>query len=286
MGQVTAKRVQDAAFDELTKKRKKNQPVRYHKKEPDMKFRALSLLLLMACSPLVMAQSGMTDQQVLEYVKQGMAQGKDQNQMATELARRGVTRAQAERIKRMYEQGSLNSTSNSGNSEQNRSRQRNANESDDQNGNARNNRDAYGIDSNNRNNRNVQNTDSRNTQNTYTNDVFGDDNSTLQEITNMLDASDFMGYSEQDSLARVIKENEVFGRNIFNSENLTFEPSVNLATPPDYRLGPGDEVIIDIWGTSQNTIRQEISPDGTINIEKIGPVNLSGMTVTLSLIHI
>lgn len=233
-----------------------------------MKFRALSLLLLMACSPLVMAQSGMTDQQVLEYVKQGMAQGKDQNQMATELARRGVTRAQAERIKRMYEQGSLNSTSNSGNSEQNRSRQRNANDNDNQNGNARNNRDAYGLDSNNRNsnnrnNRNAQNTDSRNTQNTYTNDVFGDDNSTLQEITNMLDASDFMGYSEQDSLARVIKENEVFGRNIFNSENLTFEPSVNLATPPDYRLGPGDEVIIDIWGTSQNTIRQEISPDGT-----------------------
>ena len=283
MGQVTAKRVQDAAFDELTKT--KNQSVRYHKKEPDMKFRALSLLLLMACSPLVMAQSGMTDQQVLEYVKQGMAQGKDQNQMATELARRGVTRAQAERIKRMYEQGSLNSTSNSGNSEQSRSRQRNANDNDNQNGNARNNRDAYGLDSNNRNsnnrnNRNAQNTDSRNTQNTYTNDVFGDDNSTLQEITNMLDASDFMGYSEQDSLVRVIKENEVFGRNIFNSENLTFEPSVNLATPPDYRLGPGDEVIIDIWGTSQNTIRQEISPDGTINIEKIGPVNLSGMTVT------
>lgn len=72
----------------------------------------------------------------------------------------------------------------------------------------------------------------------------------------------------------------MFGRNIFNTRNLTFEPSVNLATPPNYRLGPGDEVIIDIWGTSQNTIRQQISPDGTINIEKIGPVSLSGMTVS------
>ncbi|MBV4377630.1 polysaccharide export protein, partial [Bacteroides thetaiotaomicron] len=62
--------------------------------------------------------------------------------------------------------------------------------------------------------------------------------------------------------------------------NLTFEPSVNLATPANYRLGPGDEVIIDIWGASQNTIRQQISPEGTINIQKIGPVNLSGMTVS------
>ncbi|SHF38676.1 protein involved in polysaccharide export, contains SLBB domain of the beta-grasp fold, partial [Bacteroides faecichinchillae] len=76
------------------------------------------------------------------------------------------------------------------------------------------------------------------------------------------------------------REDQVFGRNIFNTRNLTFEPSVNLATPSDYRLGPGDEVIIDIWGASQNTIRQQISPDGTINIQKIGPVYLSGLTVS------
>ena len=52
-------------------------------------------------------------------------------------------------------------------------------------------------------------------------------------------------------------------------------------SPPllNYRLGPGDEVIIDIWGASQNTIRQQISPDGTINIQKIGPVNLNGLTI-------
>ncbi|MFS2637597.1 polysaccharide biosynthesis/export family protein, partial [Bacteroides thetaiotaomicron] len=78
----------------------------------------------------------------------------------------------------------------------------------------------------------------------------------------------------------LVREDQVFGRNIFNTRNLTFEPSVNLATPANYRLGPGDEVIIDIWGASQNTIRQQISPEGTINIQKIGPVNLSGMTVS------
>ena len=76
------------------------------------------------------------------------------------------------------------------------------------------------------------------------------------------------------------KEEKVFGRDIFNTKNLTFEPSVNLATPVDYHLGPGDEVIIDIWGTNQVTIRDNISPDGYINIEDIGLVYLNGMTVS------
>lgn len=60
---------------------------------------------------------------------------------------------------------------------------------------------------------------------------------------------------------------------------MTFEPSINLATPVNYRLGPGDEVIIDIWGASENTIRQSISPEGTILVSGLGPVQLSGMTV-------
>ena len=76
------------------------------------------------------------------------------------------------------------------------------------------------------------------------------------------------------------KEEKVFGRDIFNTKNLTFEPSVNLATPVDYHLGPGDEVIIDIWGTNQATIRDNISPDGYINIEDIGLLYLNGMTVS------
>lgn len=178
----------------------------------------------MACSPLLMAQSSMTDQQVLEYVKQGMSEGKDQRQMATELARRGVTREQAERVKKLYEQEQGVSTSKMSGTEQNDLRLR----------------------------------------------------QTVQEENT---ANMFDGISQLDSL-KLSEVNKVFGRNIFNTRNLTFEPSVNLATPPNYRLGPGDEVIIDIWGTSQNTIRQQISPDGTINIEKIGPVNLSGMTVS------
>lgn len=167
------------------------------------------------------AQSTMNDQQVLEYVKQGLSEGKDQRQMATELARRGVTREQAERVKKLYEQEQGVNTSRMSGTEINEARLREASQ---------------------------------------------------EENTAMLE-------SPQPDSKELIQESEVFGRNIFHTRNLSFEPSVNIATPPNYRLGPGDEVIIDIWGTSQNTIRRQISPDGTINIEKIGPVSLSGMTV-------
>ncbi len=71
----------------------------------------------------------------------------------------------------------------------------------------------------------------------------------------------------------------VYGRNIFNNRNLTFSPSQNLPTPENYKVGPGDEIIIDIWGTNQATYRETISPEGNINLTDIGPVYLSGMTV-------
>ena len=167
-----------------------------------------------------MAQS-MSDSQVLEYVKDGIRQGKEQKQLASELARKGVTKEQAMRVKQLYERQNNVNTSQSTGTDINESRLR---------------------------------------------------EETKENTSDMLE-----DHPTTEDLAR---EDQVFGRNIFNTRNLTFEPSVNLATPANYRLGPGDEVIIDIWGASQNTIRQQISPEGTINIQKIGPVNLSGMTVS------
>ncbi|MCM1781652.1 SLBB domain-containing protein, partial [Bacteroides thetaiotaomicron] len=180
--------------------------------------------ILLFCSMLgsgsLMAQS-MSDSQVLEYVKDGIRQGKEQKQLASELARKGVTKEQAMRVKQLYEQQNNVNTSKSTGTDINESRLR---------------------------------------------------EETKENTSDMLD-----DHPTTQDLAR---GDQVFGRNIFNTRNLTFEPSVNLATPANYRLGPGDEVIIDIWGASQNTIRQQISPEGTINIQKIGPVNLSGMTVS------
>lgn len=72
---------------------------------------------------------------------------------------------------------------------------------------------------------------------------------------------------------------EIFGHEIFQNENLTFEPNMNIATPASYVLGPGDEVLIDVYGTSQSSKKYAISPEGTIIVEKIGPVSISGLTV-------
>lgn len=182
----------------------------------------MAMFLCLGFGGSAYAQSRMTDQQVLEYVKEGMKSGKDQRTLASELARQGVTREQAERVKKLYEQQTSTTSSQQTGTERAESRLRTQME---------------------------------------------------ENAPVTLDVT-------APAAEELAHEDQVFGRNIFNTKNLTFEPSVNLATPPNYRLGPGDEVVIDIWGTSQNTIRQQISPDGTINIEKIGPVNLNGMTVT------
>ncbi len=75
-------------------------------------------------------------------------------------------------------------------------------------------------------------------------------------------------------------ERRIYGHNLFTNRQLTFEPNENMATPVNYRLGPGDEVIVDIWGANETTIRQEITPEGNIMISQIGPVYLSGLTIS------
>ena len=72
---------------------------------------------------------------------------------------------------------------------------------------------------------------------------------------------------------------KVFGRDIFYSSNLTFEPSMNIATPTDYRLGPGDQVVIEVWGASEANIVQNVTPDGYISIPDVGPIAVNGLTV-------
>lgn len=79
---------------------------------------------------------------------------------------------------------------------------------------------------------------------------------------------------------------KIYGHNVFNSRNLTFEPNENVATPQDYRLGPGDEVVIDIWGVSEDHLRNTISPEGSIMIAQLGPIYLNGMTIGQANDHI
>ena len=100
----------------------------------------------------------------------------------------------------------------------------------------------------------------------------------------MDEAMDFM---MPDSLKYFYEDDEkkekgrkIFGHDVFNRKDMTFESSMNIATPQNYRLGPGDEVNIDIWGASQESISETISPDGYITIEGVGVVQLGGLTVS------
>ncbi|XOV92295.1 MAG: SLBB domain-containing protein [Bacteroidota bacterium] len=71
----------------------------------------------------------------------------------------------------------------------------------------------------------------------------------------------------------------IFGMSFFENENLTFEPSLSIATPKDYMIGPGDQIIIDVWGASEQTYQLDVSPEGNIRIPSLGPIYLNGLTV-------
>ena len=87
--------------------------------------------------------------------------------------------------------------------------------------------------------------------------------------------------TKSDSLPQETLHNgkRVFGRDIFNNQRLSFEPQMNIATPQNYVLGPGDQLIVDIYGASQESNTLTVSPDGDITIPEFGPVRVSGLTV-------
>ncbi len=93
-------------------------------------------------------------------------------------------------------------------------------------------------------------------------------------------------YVITDTITAQPARRRIFGQNVFTNRSLSFEPNENVATPQNYRLGPGDEVVIDIWGASEDQIRQTISPEGSIIVSQIGPVYLNGMTISEANNHI
>ena len=225
-------------------------------------------LMLLSLSLNSWAQAGMSDQQVMEYVEMGMQQGKSQQQIATELARRGVTREQAERVKKLYEQGQKSGKGATANSTNRKRTNANDNLASDKN--------YVGNDFEFENGKTTGTPQSKVYKYITTQelDLAGKDS-----LSFSLDKNGNLVSKELTIFKEELPEEQVFGRNIFNTSNLTFEPSTNLPTPSNYRLGAGDEIIIDIWGTSQVSIQETISPDGAINIENLGLVFLNGMTV-------
>lgn len=212
----------------------------------------LSAMMLISLSGLAM-----TDQQVISYIKQQAAAGKSQQQIGKELLAKGVTPEQAQRIRSQYEDqlsaasgGATQSGAVSASTTGSRQRSKTNSMSPAVRGASSQSAGSQGM-----------SPDAA----SVTVDVFDEINATAanQETTG---------------------EETIFGHNIFNTN--TFEPNVNLATPQNYRLGPGDEVIIDIWGANEEHLRQQISPEGSIMIEQLGPIYLNGMTIKDARNHI
>lgn len=195
-------------------------------------IKRLSTVILVLCT-LIMASmpawAQMSDDAVIAYVKQGLSNGKSQDQLTKELVMRGVTREQAERLRDKYQNTQASTL-------------------------ARGDKEVI--------------TDRRlSSEDMYINPLE------VMDIPENVDVTTYIS-GLRDSL-----KVSVFGHDIFTNRNLSFAPSVNIPTPKSYKLGPADEVVIDIWGNNQTTIRQTISPDGTINIPDLGIISISGMTV-------
>ena len=184
-----------------------------------MKKLLLVLFLALFTATVNFAQS-MSDEAVMEYVKDGVKQGKTQKQLYQELLIKGVTKEQLLRIKEKYEQQQSESKTIKGNAD---------------------------VDT--------------------------------QRVNP--EKRDDVASAQDDNKQQAAPEGgiQVFGRDIFRNSDLTFEPSMNIATPTDYRLGPGDQVVIEVWGASEANITQKVTPDGYISIPDIGPVAVNGLTV-------
>lgn len=235
--------------------------------------------LCLAAVPAVAQTTSMTDEQVIQYYNRETAKGTSQQKIITSLIERGVKIDQIRRIRRKMEREKSN--------DQLGSRDLTGQSKD---------RLRKGTPQNPR--RRQQKTDDpafeRRRQWEETPDW---ENMTeaeklryrRQQTDDYMEEMDFMWpdslrfYDEYERIyaERMSQEKwpQVFGRNIFNQENLSFEPNMNIATPADYLLGPGDEVYVDVWGASQLSASSTVSPDGTIEVEGYGPVKVGGLTV-------
>ena len=224
-------------------------------------FIMISMIVAMAGNAI--AQS-MSDDQVISFVVKEQQKGTSQSQIVTKLMQQGVTIEQIRKVRQKVERQKKNQGLGTQDitGESNRLRENNTSTSNQ-------NISPYRI------------KDGNYTRHTYdTNDqeymlMQNELNDFMPDSTTMAEQAMYRRLADN----QISNRNKVFGRDIFNNPRLNFEPNMNIATPQNYRLGPGDAVYVDIYGASQKTIESTITPDGTIVIEGYGPIELSGLTV-------
>ncbi len=232
-----------------------------------MKKYFLAIVMLMLSATATLAQSSMSDQQIIEFVMTEQEKGTAQTQIVAKLMQRGVTIDRLQKLKAKYERQKKGSglgvkDITTGGKTNDRMRKANSKKQKTSPYVSKHRKKAARD---------------KDYKNTYDKDdeefmMMQDElNSFLPDSAYLMEQ---MYMTEEDDDTK-----KVFGRDIFNNEDLSFEPNMNIATPQDYQLGPGDAVFIDIYGASQKTIESTISPDGTVTIEDFGPVSIAGLTV-------
>ncbi len=234
----------------------------------------LIFTLIWGCAFNVWAQTGMTDNQVMQYMIKETERGTPRQEIVTSLIERGVSIEQIRRIKKKYEKqndGSvIGARDISGSKGKNRLRSNNGDKKEELKGSYQRKQERKEIDKSSLSEKQRKKLE-REEKSEY-----------MDEMDELLpDSLDQWDFPEDDFYKEKDKEKKIkiFGHNIFNNRKLSFEPNMNIATPQDYRLGPGDEVYIDIWGASQERFESTVSTEGTINIESYGPVQVDGLTV-------
>lgn len=214
------------------------------------------MMWLLSCT-ITFAQ-GMSDQQVMQFIQQEVKAGTSQSQIVTKLIQKGVKIDQIRRLRQQYDK-QLKSRGVSGavdaavSSADSRMRQNNA--------------------------KNDQRNSQRGTRNQqYTAGQYDSDGA-LNQDADIQYAEIQQNINDRDDAKTGPDSLRVFGRDIFNNKLLTFEPNMNIATPQNYVLGPGDVVIIDIYGASQKSASHTVSPDGAITVPGYGPIQVAGLTV-------
>lgn len=232
------------------------------------KLLSTSLSIFLLFFSLTLSAQSMSDDQILKYIIKEHNAGTSQSQIVSKLVSKGVNINQIRRVRKKYEkeiQGKqLGAVAD------------NAVDNADQmmrhnNGNERSFSRTYSEDF-------KQNRDYRSNR----------DNSYLDDEDDDIIEKDKKSLSEKtsDNKEMLFNGNKVFGRDIFNNTSLTFEPAMNIATPQNYVIGPGDNIKLDIYGASQKSDIYTVSPDGDITVEGYGPIHVSGMSVSRAQAHL
>ena len=247
--------------------------------------RYIILLFVMLLIPVcISAQSSMTDDQVFKFIIKEHEAGTSQQQIIIQLMQRGVDINQIRRVRKKYErmakQEGLGGVSNDTEKTDDRSRD-NANKKKSPYEDGKyNDRSSDFYDDDNR-----YNSGTWIQKESYGKRTFDDEDEDFlefeDELNDWLPGDTITMYENLVERLKYEKsKKKIYGHDLFRNKNLTFEPNMNIATPENYRLGPGDAVYIDIYGASQKTIESTVSPDGSVVIEGFGPVYVAGMTVT------